>query len=255
MKDQFSTLTVAEIALGDDVMRVVLEEVKTLPTMWSKVDELTQQAFLERLADGIRLAARKGFVELLGCGFPSVPAALDVVTFKRKGVKASMHVSFDDGAMGLAPYAGGNCVIVLADVDRYVGMVADVQADAQQRALALDNAAPLEGWRGGALSPGEQYQATVDILLSGKSSTAALEAAFPEVPDAVNDEEMVDLLVPYGFALTLEAAEALDGDQVEHILGWLRHVRGCLVAPANAGDIPPLPAPLVAYIADLGAPS
>lgn len=255
MKDNFSTLTVAEIALGDEIMRAVMEEVKTLPTMWSKVDELTQSAFIDRLADRVRLASRKGFIELLGCGFPSVPAALEAVTFKRKGVKASLHVSFDDGAMGLAPFAGGNCIIVLADIERYVGNVADVTADAQQRALDLDEASPIEGWRGGTLSPGEQYQGLVDILIAGKSSTAALEKAFPPIPDAVRDEEMVDLLAPYGFALTLDVAEALDADQVEYVLGWLREVRFRLISPNNTEALPPVPEPLIAHMADLTAPA
>lgn len=139
--DNANIAGISEIAaetMHGDLMAVVIDEVKALPDVWQKLSEDEQDQVIDRvktrtrdaIEDCVRIIATQGFVRLR--------AAVESVTVK-DGIKAVLKVGqYDPHRHELVDATGSNAVIVLADLDAFLGGTDQVKADPDQQSLVLD---------------------------------------------------------------------------------------------------------------------
>jgi hypothetical protein len=123
--------------LGEHCMRIAVEELRQLRTLWPVTPQQSQEEILERLRTLFREAISAGIESILGAGFPTVELSLAALTGKAESVKV-VGVIQRDKLRDVVDALGTKCVLVLVDPAQYTSGMESFASDDDQRPLKLD---------------------------------------------------------------------------------------------------------------------
>lgn len=141
MNDTAPSLRLPQVrdSLGGALMRVCLNQMRTLPDVWQKIPEEQQQGCIELAREALAPVVRQGIRDVLAFGFPHVEVALDSMTAKESGTKLALHIADPAALQDLLEAVGRKCVLVLIDPDMFAAGMEGFKADADQPELPLED--------------------------------------------------------------------------------------------------------------------
>ena len=133
-----SPFEMASETLGRDLLQGLLQEVRTLPDVWSKLPEKRQAAVIERLTSCVEQTVTRAVKIIAAGGRPTIDGILESVAIK-DGIKATFKVSqFNPLRHDLIDSQGKVCLLVVASPEDHLGGMGDVQPDPDQNELELN---------------------------------------------------------------------------------------------------------------------
>lgn len=133
-----SRLPQVEQSFGGALMRVCLDQMRTLPEVWQKIPEEQQQGCIEIAREALTQAVRQGIRNVLAFGFPHVEVGVESLTGKESGIKVTLSVHEPHALHELADALGRKCVLVLMDPADFTQGMDAFKADADQGQLPLE---------------------------------------------------------------------------------------------------------------------
>lgn len=138
------TQEIARSTMIGDLVQAVIDEMKAAPTVWQKMDEISQQDVIDRVRRRVAYNVTQAIHIIASDERPTIVANLEQITVKN-GVKAVMQLSKKDPSFhDLADATGEDLLIVLPHVEQYTGQEVSIEADPDQPPL-LDDMEPGSG--------------------------------------------------------------------------------------------------------------
>lgn len=138
-------VTSAANSLSADLLRVLVDEVRTLQEPWTKIPEGQQQQLINRLRDSVQKASSRAVKAIAAVDFVRFDAKLLQITIK-DGVKATLAIGAGVEHLAiLAEDVGANVLLVLAEPDRFQAGIDEIRADPDQQELAIGETHPEGG--------------------------------------------------------------------------------------------------------------
>jgi hypothetical protein len=129
------SIEVAADRMGGELLKALVDEVRTAPAQWSKLSEVQQEQLIARLRSVVHLETRKA-VHLIAKGArEAARVTIESITVK-DGAKAVLRVG--DSIHELIDYVGQPAVLVMCDPEQFFAAGDDVEADADQPGLPLE---------------------------------------------------------------------------------------------------------------------
>lgn len=122
--------------LGGAVMRVVLDQMRTLPEVWQKIPEEQQQGLIELAREEVSKIVRAGVGNVVAFGYPHTEVGVESITVKSAG-KVVLSLSDPEALHDLVDAVGRKCVLVLVDPEMFTSGMEAFKADADQPGLPL----------------------------------------------------------------------------------------------------------------------
>lgn len=142
MNDIARSMLPARTSLGTQLLRALVQEIKTQQRPWHATPEADQKNVIERLADTVHSAVTTAALEIAARGFVSIAGTVESLTFK-DGCKLVMTLtSTGDAIHKLADRVGHGALIVLADAEAFLHGMETVKPEKDQPDLPL--APPVE---------------------------------------------------------------------------------------------------------------
>lgn len=127
-------------ALGQGLLKAMLEELKRMPNMWAKMNESQQEVSLRRLEVEVRNWTLETMRVLFSAKVPACSASLGNVNVKDDIIEGKIAVSRSDLARHeLADRVGQSVIVVMVNADSYLQRMNEVKGDANQRQLFDDD--------------------------------------------------------------------------------------------------------------------
>ena len=120
--------------LGKDLLEARVDELKVLQDPWSKTSQYAQDNAIARLHARISVLIYRAVAIVAAGDFPVIEGHVESVTFK-DGVKAVITTTKGESAHELADAEGGQCLVLVVEPDQYIGRMAEIKGDADQRLL------------------------------------------------------------------------------------------------------------------------
>lgn len=131
-----SRLPQVQGSFGAAVIRVVIEQLRTLPEVWQKIPEEQQQGLIEIAREEVEKTVREGIAAVMAFGFPHTEVGVESITVKSAG-KIVLSLSDQAALHDLVDAVGRKCVLVLVDPEMFTAGMGAFKADADQPALPL----------------------------------------------------------------------------------------------------------------------
>lgn len=128
--------------IGGAVMRVVLDQIRTLPDVWQKIPEEQQQGIIEIAREEVAKVVRTGVATIVAFGYPHSEVGIESITVKG-ACKLVLSLSDPNALHELVDAVGHKCVLVLIDAEMFTAGMDAFKADADQPGLPLGE--PEEG--------------------------------------------------------------------------------------------------------------
>jgi DNA segregation ATPase FtsK/SpoIIIE-like protein len=129
---------IADKHLGTSLLSALIDELKALPDVWQKMPAHQQAEVIDRLKERVGYEIQQAAFMMASNDCVYVVAQLDTVTFKA-GVEAKLKIHpGSPHRLELADNAGQSVLIVLTNVEEYVGGMDDIKADPDQKTLPID---------------------------------------------------------------------------------------------------------------------
>jgi hypothetical protein len=126
------SLSISRDSLGHDILAALVNELRTLPDHFSRLNEENQQKCIERLKDKIRGGIDKAIRIIVHGELAAVPAKLEHVNWK-DGLTCGLKIQRD--AMyrhALSDAQGTTVLLVVTDATRWVARMDEVKAKSDQ---------------------------------------------------------------------------------------------------------------------------
>jgi len=131
--------------LAGDLLRVLVDEIRTLQEPWHSTSEAAQQAVIDRLRMGVLQASAKAVREIASAGFTSFAGSLESLAIK-DGIKASLKLApVAQWLDVLVEDVGSSVLLVIARPLDYAGSIDEIRADPDQAELPIAEPAPESG--------------------------------------------------------------------------------------------------------------
>lgn len=121
---------------GGAMMRVLLDQMRTLPEIWQKIPEEQQQGLIEIARDEVAKVVRAGVGSVVAFGYPHTEVGVESITVKSAG-KVVLSLSDPEAIHELVDAVGRKCVLVLVDPEMFTSGMEAFKADADQPRLPL----------------------------------------------------------------------------------------------------------------------
>lgn len=138
-RDYESEFTAGE-HLGNDLMGLVLQELKAQQKPWQQMSESQQQTVIDRVRSSIEETTRKVVHMIASHGRVSVICIVESVNFKDKNTKAKLIVeklNTEDVLFDLQKSRGQTVLIVLASSEEFTGGMDGITPEPDQRAFSM----------------------------------------------------------------------------------------------------------------------
>lgn len=122
--------------MGSDFLSALLDEIRTLPSPWHKMNKRQQDEVIDRLRARIEENVDKMIMVVCSEDRPCLVGHVEKVEFKG-GVKASINLSRDNpNRHQLADAVGQEIMIIVSEsVEAYTGGMYDIQGEPDQGEL------------------------------------------------------------------------------------------------------------------------
>lgn len=124
-------------SFGAAVMKVVIEQLRTLPEVWQKIPEEQQQGIIELAREEVEKAVRAGIANAVAFGFPHTEVGIESLAVKSAS-KVVLSLSDPEALHELVDAVGRKCVLVLVDPEMFTTGMDAFKADADQAQLPLE---------------------------------------------------------------------------------------------------------------------
>lgn len=124
--------------MGGELLRALVDEVRTAPAQWSKLTELQQEQLIARLRNVVRIEAEKALFLLAKGPREAARVKIESLTVK-DGAKVVLQAE-EKAAHDVLDYVGQSAVLVMCDPEQYFAAGDDVEPDADEPELPLDEA-------------------------------------------------------------------------------------------------------------------
>lgn len=124
-------------SMASYLMSELLDELKTMRTLWPVTPQQQQQETIDRIAKRVDAAVRKGVKDFAGGGFPAVVVHLKKIDIDAEGTVA--RIEFENEHLhALTDVVGTDIVMVLADPQAHTVGINSFIADSDQPSLAIE---------------------------------------------------------------------------------------------------------------------
>lgn len=124
-------------SFGAAILRVCLDQMRTLPDLWQRIPEEQQQGCIDIAREAVDAVVRAHIRNVLAFGFPHVEVGVESLTGKESGIKVALSVHEPASIHDLADALGRKCVLVLMDPTDFAQGMDAFKADADQPGLPL----------------------------------------------------------------------------------------------------------------------
>lgn len=125
--------TVFAESMGRDILKLIVDELRTQPNHWMRMSQEEQGRALERIRATVKQIVRDTSSIIMSTNFTMVAAELDGITIK-DGVKINLSMTANDpNRHALYDAKGKSCLLVLADAEQWLERMEDVKAAADQK--------------------------------------------------------------------------------------------------------------------------
>lgn len=129
------TVAMTAATMGHDIVAAMLHELRTLPDMWTRLNEDTQQKSIERMKDKATTMVRQALTFMLASDFKAVPAKLESV-----GKKGSIRAAITVDAKATYRHAlfdaeGQHVIVLMADPAEWFTRMDEIKAKGNQLEL------------------------------------------------------------------------------------------------------------------------
>jgi len=125
--------------MAGDLLSALIDEIRLIPKPWPSLPEVEQAEVIERLRARVTSNVREAVRSIASTGRVSVAAKVESMALK-DACKLLLTVDGTREKHDLLDALGTNVVIVLCDMESYLGGLGDVKPDDEQRTLDLDRA-------------------------------------------------------------------------------------------------------------------
>jgi hypothetical protein len=127
--------------MGGELLKALVDEVRTLPAQWSKLTEVQQTMAIARLRSAVRAETEKALFLLAKGQHKAATVKIDSLTVK-DGAKVVLQAS-EAAARDVLGYVGINAVLVMCNPDQYFAGKVEIKTDQDQPGLPLGAPAPV----------------------------------------------------------------------------------------------------------------
>jgi hypothetical protein len=132
------TLEMTAETVGRNLLQALVQEIKLLPTVWSKIDQSKQNEVIAHLRNRVETNVKMAVHLISAEGRTAVAGDLDQITIK-DGVKAVIKFSASAAALhALYEASGKSVLVVVANPAQHTGGMDAIQGDSDQHAMDLD---------------------------------------------------------------------------------------------------------------------
>lgn len=126
------TLAISADTMAHDFVAALLQELRSMPDHWARLNAERQQAIIERLKEKVRASTEKAINIIIRNEFPAVQADLEQVSWKG-GLQISAKVARDAiFRHQLSDAQGQKVLIVIAPADRWFNRMDEIKARGDQ---------------------------------------------------------------------------------------------------------------------------
>jgi hypothetical protein len=125
--------------MAGELLRALVDEVRTAPAQWSKLSEGQQETLIARLRNVVRLEAAKACQLIAQGKVDGARVKIEGLTVK-DGAKCTLGLT-NEAAHDVIDYVGKPAVLLLISPEQYFAAGDDVKADRDQPQLPLGDAA------------------------------------------------------------------------------------------------------------------
>jgi hypothetical protein len=132
-------LSVVVDNMGGELLRALVDEVRTVPQQWGKLSEGQQAGVIERLRQVVRSETEKAVFLISKGEHEAARVKIESLTVK-DGAKCVLQLG-NDSKHEVLDYVGQHAVLLMCDPEQYFAAGDDVKPDADQPQLPLEEAA------------------------------------------------------------------------------------------------------------------
>lgn len=186
--DVKNLLSMTSDSVGRDLLQALVQEIKLMPDLWSKLSKSKQDDVIDRLRDRVETNIKMVVHLIASNGATKVVADLEGVAIK-DDIKATfkIHKSSDmESLQHLFESVGQPCMLVVADVSAHTGGMNEVVGETDQRAMDLGKEYDPNGdgnGMDGAFKDGDVVDAEVQTI-EHQPLDSELKIAYQEGYDA-----------------------------------------------------------------------
>lgn len=129
------TIAISAAAMGHDLMAVLLDELRSMPDMWSRLNEQLQQKSIDRIKAKVQEVVLQAQHMLASSNWQAVRAKLEYVN-RKGGIKAGLTVRADELCRhALFDAAEKQVLLVIADPSQWLQRMDEIKATGNQADL------------------------------------------------------------------------------------------------------------------------
>jgi hypothetical protein len=121
--------------MGAELLKALVDEVRTASAQWSKLTEVQQEMLISRLRNTVRTETEKAMYLIAKGARETARVKIESLTVK-EGAKCVLQIG-GDAAHDVLDYVGQSAVLVMCDPKQFFGDMDEVKADKQQPELPL----------------------------------------------------------------------------------------------------------------------
>lgn len=125
--------------MAGELLRALVDEVRTVPAQWSKLSEGQQDGVISRLRNVVKLEAAKACQLIAQGKLDAARVKIEGLTVK-DGAKCTLGLT-NEAAHDVIDYVGKPAVLLMTNPDQYFAGGDDVQPDRDQQQLPLGDGA------------------------------------------------------------------------------------------------------------------